>query len=242
MTATALRAGFSRGLTELRQSFAGTAAVNQLLWPVLTLAAIFLLRGRAVGAGPVGLGAVILPGSMGMFVALGTLLVVQHLATDREDGTLLRARAIPGGIAGYLVGKLVTVSAGILIYLVILLVPGMLIVHGIDVAWPLLAWVLVLGMVGTQSVGAALGALIATPRGASYMSLPILGLTAISGIFYPITAWPQWLQWIAQVFPMYWLWGCARRCCPGTRPRSRSDSPGVTWRRRACSAPGPSPG
>lgn len=205
MTATALRAGFSRGLTELRQSFAGTAAVNQLLWPVLTLAAIFLLRGRAVGAGPVGLGAVILPGSMGMFVALGTLLVVQHLATDREDGTLLRARAIPGGIAGYLVGKLVTVSAGILIYLVILLVPGMLIVHGIDVAWPLLAWVLVLGMVGTQSVGAALGALIATPRGASYMSLPILGLTAISGIFYPITAWPQWLQWIAQVFPMYWL-------------------------------------
>jgi len=28
---------------------------------------------------------------------------------------------------------------------------------------------------------------------------------AISGIFYPITAMPGWLQGIAQVFPVYWL-------------------------------------
>jgi hypothetical protein len=32
-----------------------------------------------------------------------------------------------------------------------------------------------------------------------------MGLIAISGIFYPITALPLWLQWIAQNFPMYWL-------------------------------------
>lgn len=37
------------------------------------------------------------------------------------------------------------------------------------------------------------------------MSLPVLGMVAISGIFYPITALPDWLQWIAQVFPAYWL-------------------------------------
>jgi ABC-2 type transport system permease protein len=28
---------------------------------------------------------------------------------------------------------------------------------------------------------------------------------AISGVFYPITALPSWLQWVGQVFPMYWL-------------------------------------
>ncbi|MGC7101014.1 ABC transporter permease [Amycolatopsis lurida] len=28
---------------------------------------------------------------------------------------------------------------------------------------------------------------------------------AISGVFYPITAMPEWLQWLAQVFPVYWL-------------------------------------
>lgn len=32
-----------------------------------------------------------------------------------------------------------------------------------------------------------------------------MGLIAISGIFYPVTSTPHWLQWIAQVFPIYWL-------------------------------------
>ena len=50
-----------------------------------------------------------------------------------------------------------------------------------------------------------LGSLISTPRGAAYLSLPVLGLIAISGTFVPITALPQWVQWIAQVFPVYWL-------------------------------------
>jgi ABC-2 type transport system permease protein len=35
--------------------------------------------------------------------------------------------------------------------------------------------------------------------------LPLMGLIATSGIFYPITNFPIWLQWIAQVFPIYWL-------------------------------------
>ncbi|MDV6271302.1 hypothetical protein [Rhodococcus globerulus] len=32
-----------------------------------------------------------------------------------------------------------------------------------------------------------------------------MGLIAISGIFYPITASPGWLQAVGQSFPMYWL-------------------------------------
>ena len=27
----------------------------------------------------------------------------------------------------------------------------------------------------------------------------------MSGIFYPITHLPQWLQWAGQAFPLYWL-------------------------------------
>ena len=37
------------------------------------------------------------------------------------------------------------------------------------------------------------------------MSFPVMSLIAISSIFYPITSMPQWLQWAAQVFPVYWL-------------------------------------
>ena len=210
MTAVApLRAGIGRGLIELRQAFTGTELVGQLLWPVATLVAVYFLRDVAIGGTASSLGTIILPGALGMFVALGMLLVVQQLAADREDGTLLRAKATPNGIRAYLVGKLVQISATILAYLAIILVPGIVLVDGLEIAdpysWITFAWVLVLGLVATQSIGVLLGSLIATPRGAGYLSLPILGLIAISGVFAPITGLPDWLQWIAQVFPIYWL-------------------------------------
>ena len=208
-TTVAVRAGFTRGLIELRQSFTGSALIGQLFWPVVTLVAIFFLRDRSIGVGGFTLGAFILPSVLGMFVALGMFLMIQYLSADREDGTLLRAKATPYGIRGYLIGKLVTVSGSILAYLAILLIPGWFIVGGLDLSgvhtWLTLAWVLVLGFVATQSIGAILGALITSPRSAGYLSVLVLGLIAISGIYYPIIVLPQWLQWVAQVFPIYWL-------------------------------------
>ncbi|MGH3704632.1 MAG: ABC transporter permease [Agromyces sp.] len=210
MTAVApLRAGIGRGLIELRQAFTGMELVGQLLWPLATLVAVYFLRDVAIGGTASSLGTIILPGALGMFVALGMLLVVQQLAADREDGTLLRAKATPNGIRAYLVGKLVQISATILAYVAIILIPGVVLVDGLEISdpysWITFAWVLVLGLVATQAIGVLLGSVIATPRGAGYLSLPILGLIAISGIFAPITALPDWLQWIAQVFPIYWL-------------------------------------
>ncbi|WP_157002361.1 ABC transporter permease [Agromyces laixinhei] len=205
----ALRAGVWGGLVELRQAFTGMELVGQLLWPVATLVAVFFLRDVAIGTTGYEIGTIILPGALGMFVALGMLLVVQQLAADREDGTLLRAKATPNGIRAYLVGKLVQISATILAYLAIILIPGVFLVDGLEISdpssWITFAWVLVLGLVATQAIGVILGSAIATPRGAGYLSLPVLGLIAISGIFAPITGLPDWLQWIAQVFPIYWL-------------------------------------
>jgi hypothetical protein len=186
---TALRAGVHRGLIEWRQSFSGAALIGQLFWPAVTLTAIFFLRDKSFRASRLGLGTLALPGVLGMFTAFGMLLVIQYLSAEREDGTLLRAKAIPNGIRGYLTGKLVTVSATILAYLVILLAGGVFIVHGLDVSgigsWLTLAWVLAIGLVATQSVGAILGSLISTPRGAGYMSLPVMGLVAISRHLLP---------------------------------------------------------
>ncbi len=208
-TTVAMRAGFTRGLIELRQSFTGAALIGQLLWPAVTLVAIFFLRDRSIGASGFTLGTFIVPSVLGMFTALGMLLMIQYLSADREDGALLRAKATPNGIRGYFIGKLTTVSGTILAYLAILLVPSLFIVKGLDIgnirSWLTLVWVLLLGLVATQSIGAKLGALIPSPRSVGYISLPVTGLIAISGIFYPITALPQWLQWIAQAFPIYWL-------------------------------------
>lgn len=206
MNATVLRAGLRAGVIELRQSFTGAALVGQLFWPLATLVAIVVLRDRTVAG--ITLGPGVLTGSAGMFVALGMLLAAQHLAADREDGTLLRARATPGGVVGYLVGKLVLVSASVLAYLAILLVPGALLVGGIapdSRGWLRFAWVLALGLVATQTLGAALGSLVRSSRGAGMLSLPTMGLIAISGVFYPVTALAGWVQGVAQAFPVYWL-------------------------------------
>jgi ABC-2 type transport system permease protein len=205
----ALRLGVARGLIELRQSFRGGALIGQLFWPVATLVAIFVLRDRSFRESGLTLGTLALPSVLGMYVALGGLLVIQYLSAEREDGTLLRARATPHGIGGYFIGKLVMVSGTLLAYLTILLVPGLFMVEGLDVgsigSWLTLAWVLLLGLVATLSIGAVLGSLISSPRGAGYMSIPVIALIAISGVFYPITALAGWLQAIAQVFPFYWL-------------------------------------
>ena len=57
--------------------------------------------------------------------------------------------------------------------------------------------------------------------------LPFAGLAAISGIFYPITHLPGWLQAIGQVFPLYWLGlGMRAALLPRTWPRSSSTGRG----------------
>lgn len=207
-TGTAFRSGLAAGLIELRQSFTGTALVGQLLWPGLTLGAMFFLRNREFGASGFTVGTLMLPGLLGAFASLGMVLVLQNLAADREDGALLRAKATPNGVVGYLVSKLVLASLTILVYLVMVLAGGLVMlggVHVLDFTWPRLAWVLGLGLVATQLIGAVLGSLISSTRGVGYVSLPVMGLIGVSGIFYPIIALPDWLQWTAQVFPVYWL-------------------------------------
>lgn len=207
-TAAVLRSGVARGLIEFRQAFTGAELVGQLFWPVATLGAIWFFRDR-IGPGGVPWGAMMFPGVLGMFVAFGMVLVIQLLAADREDGTLLRAKATPGGIPSYLVAKVVNVSLSVVVYLLVVAVPGSFIVGGLDgirpQAWLTLAWVLVLGMTATQMLGATLGSLVSSPRAVSYIALVVMALTAVSGIFYPLSAMPAWLQWLGQVSPIYWL-------------------------------------
>ncbi|NUO99920.1 MAG: ABC transporter permease [Nonomuraea sp.] len=207
MNAAVLRAGWSRGLVELRQSFTNGAELSShFLWPGLMVATLFFIRDLPVGAFM--LGALALPGILGMNAATGMIGMSQQLTADREDGTLLRAKATPYGMPAYLIGKVISVSGGLLADLVIFLVPAVLLVEGLRIgagSWPGLAWVLALGLVATLPIGAVLGSVFASARAQGLVQLPFLALIGISGIFYPITSLPEWVQWIAQVFPIYWM-------------------------------------
>ncbi|MFG1945142.1 ABC transporter permease [Nonomuraea sp. NPDC048826] len=208
--ATAVRAGWTRGLIELRQSFAnGAELVSHFLWPVLTLAVAWWLSDVPFGDSGYPLGTLILPSVLGMNVANGMIAMSQQLTAEREDGTLLRAKAVPHGMLGYLTGKIVSVAGGTVADLAIFLIPGMLIISGLVVgdldSWLTLAWVVALGLVATLPAGAVLGSVFGSARAQGLITLPFLGLIAISGIFYPISSLPGWLQGVAQVFPFYWL-------------------------------------
>ncbi|MBX6722811.1 MAG: ABC transporter permease [Dactylosporangium sp.] len=210
-TLTAARAGLARGWIELRHTFTnGQDLWNYLFFPVCLLIVMFLMRDATVPGTSFSLGARTLPSVLGMGVAFnGLATTAAVLLTEREDGTLLRAKAIPGGMLGYLIGKVVLVSGMQLVSFAIVLTPGLMLFDGLSVgspeAWLTLAGVLVLGMLATLPLGAVIGSLFDSPRNMGLVMLPFTALTGISGVFYPITSFPGWLQALAQVFPLYWL-------------------------------------
>ena len=214
-TAAAVRAGWDRGVIELRQSFTNGAELwAHLFWPLVMVGVTFFLRDVSFGGTGFMLGTLVLPSILGMNVAIAMISMSQLLTADREDGTLLRAKATPNGMVALLVGKIVSVSGGLVADLAIFLIPAMLIIPGLAVGsagtWLTVAWVLVLGLLATLPAGAVLGSVFTSTRAQGLLTLPVLGLIGISGIFYPVTALAEWLQVVAQCFPFYWL-GLAMR-------------------------------
>jgi ABC-2 type transport system permease protein len=210
-TVNAARAGVARGRIELRQTLTNVQDLWNYLFPtVILLVVMFFMRGSSVPGTNFSLGSRTLPSVLGMGIAFGGLVTMAMVLTiEREDGTLLRAKAIPNGMLGYLIGKIVLVSGMGLVSLALQLVPGMFLFHGLAVGsvhgWFTLTWVLLLGLVATMPLGAIFGSLFSNPRNMGLIMLPMMGLIATSGIFYPINNYPGWLQGLAQVFPIYWL-------------------------------------
>lgn len=209
--AHAARLGLRRGWMEFRQSL--TSVQDQGFTVFLALAVVVTLyfqRDATLPGTTVSLASATLPGVLGMMVAVGGILGIASLLTfEREDGTLLRAKAIPHGMAGYLVARVVLASLSAILGALIVVVPGLFLVPelaGAGLGWLTLLWVTVLGLLATLPWGAVIGALAKGPNALFGLAMaPVTLLTAISGIFYPITALPGWLAAVAQVFPIYWM-------------------------------------
>jgi ABC-2 type transport system permease protein len=207
----ALRAGVARGWIEFKQTWTNRDdVIGQFVFVALFLGTLFFMRNATLPGTGFSLGAATVPGVLGAGIVFNGLnSTAGYLAIDREDGTLLRAKATPNGMLGYLVGKTTAVAMAQVTGILLVLVPCLFLYSELapDGLWSYLnlLWVLALGLVATLPLGAALGSLTNSPRSIALITLPIMGLGAISGIFYPITALPGWVQDIAQVFPMYWL-------------------------------------
>ncbi|MEV0646997.1 ABC transporter permease [Phytomonospora sp. NPDC050363] len=208
---TPIRAGLARGWIETKHTLRSYEGLAGFLFPsVIAMVVIFFLRGVDIPGAPVSLGSMSLPSLIGLNIAFGGLLgVVQTLTVEREDGTLLRAKTLPGGMTAYLIGIIVETSIFVIFGAALVLIPGLFVFEGVAFdgpgSWLLLITVLVFGLVATMPIGAVLGSVFSNPRMLGLIMMPIMGLVAISGIFYPLSQMPSFLQGIGQAFPIYWL-------------------------------------
>ena len=206
----AIRAGLCSGWIETRQGLTEPAGViGHLLFPVIYAVALVLMRGKTVPGTHFALGVMVLPSLVGMSIAFGGLVApATDIAYCHEDGTLLRAKAIPNGVLGFLIGKIVKFSLDMLARLVLFVIPGSIVASDLVFdtrTWLMLALVFVGGMLSTIPIGLALGSLMKSTMQSMLVVLVAWLLIVVSGIFYPITVLPEWSQRVGQAFPIYWL-------------------------------------
>ncbi|WP_221359650.1 ABC transporter permease [Streptomyces beigongshangae] len=207
----ALRAGFQRGGIELRHLLRNGKEMASHLSNVVVALLVAGFVGDDVPGTRTPMAHLLLAGFAAyLLFQVGMINLPQILVTEREEGTLLRLRATPGGIPAYLVAKCLLVVALAVGTLVLLLAAGALLVdgplpHGPG-DWLTLAWVTTLGLLAVVPLGAAVGAVLPNPREAlALIMLPTMGLLFISGTMIPITSMSVPVQQVAAVFPLKWM-------------------------------------
>ncbi len=206
-----LREGLRRGWRELQQvARSGEDLLGNLIWVSALLVPVWMLRDEVVPGTSASAVSYLLPSLMVMSIVFhGTFSLAQQLVADRHDGTLARLRMIPSGVQTYLVGKITLVSAMVIIVCIVIVLAGVVFTDDIRAdnlaMWGNLAWTVPLSLVAILPWGAILGLLIRSARNVNIVLFPLLGLAALSGTFAPITGYPQWLQIVVMVFPLYWV-------------------------------------
>ena len=207
----AVRLGLRRGWTELVQSIRSSQDQWFYLFTAgLVVGYLWIRRDTPVEDTDLLLPSVALPSILGALVAFGVVVGPAYaLAMEKEDGTLLRAKAVPNGLVGYFTGQLLFQSLSLVPQMVVILVPCFLLFDGLMAepnGWWTVAWVLALGMLATLPIGMMIGALVpGVQKVGMWGMLPVMVLAGISGIFYPVQQLWGWVQVVAQLFPMYWL-------------------------------------
>jgi ABC-2 type transport system permease protein len=207
----AMRLGVRRGWTEFLQSIRSTQDQGYYLFSAAAVVGyLYLRRDTEVAGTDLLLPSVALPSILGALIAFGVVIgPASTLAMEKEDGTLLRYKAVPHGLRGYFTGQLLLQSLGLVPQLTVILVPSFLLFDGLMAdasGWFTVTWVLLLGLLALMPIGMVIGGLVpGVAKIGTWGMLPVMALAGISGIFYPVQQLWGWLQVVAQLFPMYWV-------------------------------------
>lgn len=210
----AIRVGLERGWHETRLGLKSPQDWGfYVVVSILTVGYLWFNRSNEVEVAGVSLSlpAFVMPSMLGALIAFSMVIGPGYsLAMEREDGTLLRSKAVPHGVTGYVSGQILLHSMGIIPMFAIVLIPSVIlfgdVMHNGVSGWLTALWVTILGLLATLPLGIILGSLVpGVQKMGTWGFLPVLGLVAISGIFVPIQALWGWTQVVGQMFPIYWL-------------------------------------
>lgn len=208
----AIRIGLARGWTEFSLSIKSVQdQISTAIMPLGTIGYLYYQRDVPVEGTTLMLPAVALPSILAALMVFGLITgPAFQLASDREDGTLLRAKCAPHGITGYVTGQVLFQSLNTALVLAVIMVPSAIVFDAFGArgaaGWITFLWVVGLGLLATMPIGIIIGSIVPSARATvTWAMLPLMALVGISGIFFPLTRLWEWVQVIAQMFPMYWL-------------------------------------
>jgi ABC-2 type transport system permease protein len=208
----AMRLGLGRGWLEFKMGLRSPQDQGFYLFiGAAVLIYLTLRRNSEVAGTDLLYPTVAMPSILGGLLAFGVVIgPAYQLAMEREDGTLLRAKAIPRGMLGHVTGQVFSFALGLLPMLAVILLPCALLfddlMHRGAAGWFTMVWMLGLGMLATLPIGMIIGAVVpSTQKVGTWGMLPVMVLAGTSGIFYPIQELWGWVQGVVQVFPMYWI-------------------------------------
>lgn len=212
-----IRHGISRAAYEIRAYFRqGDTVFFTFLFPLLMLT-IFSVAfseaefGRTPDGQPVTAAQYYLPAMLAAGVLLSGLQNMSiDIAMEKSDGTLKRLAGTPLSVVSYFIGKigqvLVTATAQAALLIVVAAVAFEVPLPSDAESWATFAWVFLLGVSTCAILGIGLSGLPRSGKSASAVIIPIvLVLQFISGIYIQFSMLPEWLQNIANLFPLAWL-------------------------------------
>jgi ABC-2 type transport system permease protein len=200
-----VRVGARRGLIEFRNMLQTPSEVIYYVFGLVgVVAALIVFRDSTFDDSDFSVVRFFLPGLLAMQVLIAACFgPATVLATEREDGTLLRHKSVPHGIRGYMTG--LTVRS----VLLIVLVPATFLVEALwgRGAISLLAVpIVLLGLLALMPLGFIIGSVFRNPRAVGGWGFTILMFLAVgSGLFFPLMVLPGWLQVVVMILPIYWL-------------------------------------
>jgi ABC-2 type transport system permease protein len=211
-TGNAVACGLRRGRTEFMNSVrAGQDIAYYVIVSLIVLFVLWLNRNGTLPGTDVSVALFMLPGLLALQIVFsGAYGVATQLATEREDGTLLRLKSVPGGMTGYVVGQMLRTTMEIAFSMVILLIPASFFITGLT-ANGLTGWMealgyILLGLLAVLPLGFVIGSVFKNPRSVGGWGMLVMGAVIwVSGIFTPLAGMAGWVQVLGQLTPTYWL-------------------------------------